>query len=72
MATTSFGTGVDPDRLIERTATTTRKAPPVIVFVTGVPTDTAPADGSIAIRTDGGVGTTIYQKRSGSWVATAI
>lgn len=30
-----------------------------------------PADGSIYFRTDGGAGTTIYQARSGAWVATA-
>ncbi len=36
----------------------------------GVPTTTI-VDGSIYIRTDGGVGTTIYQRRAGVWVATA-
>jgi hypothetical protein len=30
-----------------------------------------PPDGSIFIRTDGAVGATIYQARSGAWVATA-
>ena len=39
--------------------------------VIGVPPNTMGANGDIAIRQDGGVGTTIYQKRTGAWVATA-
>ena len=36
----------------------------------GLPTSVV-ADGSIYFRTDGGSGTTIYQRRAGNWVATA-
>jgi hypothetical protein len=41
-----------------------------ILVGSGVPSAT-PADGSIYIRTDGGAGTTIYQRRAAAWVATA-
>lgn len=42
-----------------------------IYFVTGVPVNAVGVNGDIAFRTDGGAGTTIYQRRIGVWVATA-
>jgi hypothetical protein len=38
---------------------------------TGVPANTMGADGNIYFRFDGAAGTTIYQRRAGTWVATA-
>lgn len=40
-------------------------------FGVGVPPNTLGSNGDLAVRTDGGAGTTIYQKRAGAWVATA-
>lgn len=37
----------------------------------GVPGFAPNADGDIYLRTDGGAGTTLYQRRTGAWVATA-
>jgi hypothetical protein len=37
----------------------------------GVPGFSPNADGDIYLRTDGGAGTTLYQRRTGAWVATA-
>lgn len=36
----------------------------------GVPANSVGLDGQIYVRTDGGAGSTIYQRRSGAWVAT--
>ncbi len=36
----------------------------------GVPSNALGANGDVYFRNDGGAGTTIYQKRAGSWVAT--
>jgi len=41
-----------------------------IRVVTGVPTQ-ADVDGSIAFRTDGGAGTTMYHREAGVWVGRA-
>jgi hypothetical protein len=38
---------------------------------TGVPANTMGQDGNIYFRYDGAAGTTIYQRRAGTWVATA-
>jgi len=38
---------------------------------TGVPNNANGNNGDVYFRSDGGAGTTIYQKRAGSWVATA-
>jgi hypothetical protein len=37
----------------------------------GAPASAQGANGDLYLRTDGGAGTTIYQKRAGAWVATA-
>lgn len=37
---------------------------------TGVPNNLAGSNGDFALRSDGGAGTCIYQKRAGAWVAT--
>lgn len=42
-----------------------------VYFVTGVPVNSVGKDGDIAFRTDGGAGTTMYQRRAAVWVATA-
>lgn len=42
-----------------------------LYFVTGVPVNAVGINGDIAFRTDGGAGTTMYQRRAGIWVATA-
>lgn len=39
--------------------------------VTGVPTTTTDADGSIAFRIGGGAGTTMYHMEAGVWVGRA-
>lgn len=36
---------------------------------TGAPDDAVGRDGQLYFREDGGLNTTIYQKRAGSWVA---
>lgn len=38
----------------------------------GVPAAGLGANGDVYFRVDGGAGTTIYQKRAGAWVATAV
>lgn len=41
-----------------------------LYVVTGVPANGNGANGDFALRSDGGVGSCIYQKRAGAWVAT--
>jgi hypothetical protein len=41
-----------------------------LYFGSGVPAFAPNADGDIFFRTDGGAGSTIYQRRTGAWVAT--
>jgi len=43
----------------------------VLRFGAGVPAVTLGVDGDFYLRTDGGAGTAIYQRRAGAWVATA-
>lgn len=38
---------------------------------TGVPSSANGVNGDLYFRSDGGAGTTLYQKRAGAWVATA-
>jgi hypothetical protein len=42
-----------------------------LLYGTGVPANTMGTDGSIYFRADGAAGTTMYQRRAGTWVATA-
>lgn len=39
-----------------------------VYYLTGAPANGDGADGDLAIRTDGGALTTIYQRRAGAWV----
>jgi hypothetical protein len=39
-----------------------------VYFVTGVPVNAVGINGDISFRTDGGAGTTIYQRRASVWV----
>lgn len=41
-----------------------------IYVCTGVPANGNGANGDFALRSDGGVGSCVYQKRAGAWVAT--
>lgn len=42
-----------------------------LIYGTGVPANSMGQDGNFYFRVDGGAGTAIYQRRAGTWVATA-
>jgi hypothetical protein len=70
----SFGTGVrfNGDYLKLSPYTPAGAIGTLVVYtVTGVPNNADGSNGDVVFRSDGGVGTTIYQRRAGAWVGVA-